>query len=251
MYVPDNFVIDPNPFGQKDDGSPVGTLKILGNLQVEGTYDTLNTTVTQNNLEVVDKTITVGSGNTTESDTAILSAGLLIGGSTLSSGVLDPLASFTYNFDATVNSDHTTADNLTATPNPLYHSRHFKSTIPIRMVDGWRATHDNELITKAQLTENLTTGGGITYSGLAGIKFKVVTDQDDADLKLERSLINYDANQRNMLWVLNTNTNSTPLDFKDSSTGSAWKDADNNEIDICQGMNFYVHDPVTGWHSQV
>ena len=251
MFVPDNFTIDPKSYGEQNGSGSHGTLRILGNLQVEGTYETLNTTVTQNNLEVIDKTITVGSGNASESAGAIISAGLLIGGSTLSTGVLDPLASFTYNFDNTVNTTLGQEDDLSG-PIDFYHSRHFKSTIPIRMVDGWRATHDNELITKAQLTENLTTGGGIPYSGLAGIKFKVVNSEDDVTAKFTTDLLNYDRDQKNMIWVLNTSGGL--LDFKIDGTRTT--DNDNNPMDICEGMNFYVHDPdgnggLGSWHAQV
>ena len=239
MYVPDNFTIDPNPYGVQG-GSSVGTLTILGNLKVEGTYETLSTTVTENNLEVKDKTILVASGVSDASAAAILSAGILIGGSTISGAVSTPVASLRYQYDAGATE---TDSDISA---GFFHKRYFESDVPIRMKKDWTANHDDELITKKDLINGFTNSGQITFDGLKNIKFKVVSVADEAN----NWDIGYSSGSptKMIVWVLNTYSGTLP--FKPDGTAQA-VDADNNSIWIDHGMNFFVYNGNGQWYSQV
>ena len=239
MFVPDQFVIDPSPHGVGGSGiGNFGTLKILGNLKVEGTYEAIDTTVTTNNLEVVDKTITVGSGNSDVSSGAIMGAGMLVGGSTISGALKQNLASLTYQYDADAIDEQSENSSVN-----LYHKRYFESSVPIRYPTEWRAKHNDEVVTY----DHLRTGGDITYDALQGIKFKVVSSAEDACFSHDN--LKYGGNNKIMLWVLNIGEGNYPfcLDVDGSGTGMSDQEGD---MMVYPGMNFFVYDG-HNWHSQV
>jgi carbonic anhydrase/acetyltransferase-like protein (isoleucine patch superfamily) len=232
MNVKDGFIIDPHPHGERNGSGELGTLTILGNLQVEGNYNTLNTTVTESNLEVVDKTITVGRGIADDSSAEIIDAGILIGGTTLSSDKVTEIASLRYKYDN----------------NAVNHKKYFESSIPIRMPVGWEAEEDDELISK----QSITTGGQVKFDALAGIKFKSVDNQNDANSKLNEDDINLeDSIDGNMIWIYYTGTGTLNFNKLEDGAYINRQDSETNDMKIHSGMNLYIYVPNTGWIAQV